>query len=93
MATVTTTTTTVTPGLGLTIDKGYIHTKYGKFNLALLVITMLIFLNHRILIYSDYFQRLSTQFVSFVLLHNHGHRTFLPKDGFTSFVSQDFGHP
>jgi len=44
MATVTTTTTTVTPGLGLTIDKGYIHTKYGKFNLALLALNSVCFI-------------------------------------------------
>jgi hypothetical protein len=38
MATVTTTTTTTTgPSLGISVDKGYIHTLFGKFNLLALV--------------------------------------------------------
>lgn len=37
MATVTTTTTTTTPVSGISIDRGYISSRYGKYNLTLLV--------------------------------------------------------
>ena len=37
MATTTTTTTTSGPTLGISIDRGYMNTLFGKFNLLVLV--------------------------------------------------------
>jgi len=44
MATVTTTTTTTTPVSGISIDRGYISSRYGKYNLTLLVLNLICFI-------------------------------------------------
>lgn len=89
MATVTTTTTTSVggPSLGISLDRGYIWTLFGKFNLLVLVrffIKPVFSLIHLCVSYYDC--RVSMLSALFVLLLNHGLHTYRRRDGSTLFA-------
>ena len=90
MATVTTTTTTSVggPSLGISLDRGYIWTLFGKFNLLVLVRFFIkpVFFLDTYLCVSFYDCRVSMLSALFVLLLNHGLHTYRHRDGSTLFA-------